>query len=139
MAVLAKQGEEKLGASRPASRADVRRAGTWPRCQGGREPGLGAVPLGIRGFMGADHRVWMPGMRAGQRLGCADRDPAGSPGPGSSLMAAAWPLEQRLARCRHQADLGAEDASGRGLAWAPSALLSSECSEAEPLPVPASG
>ena len=61
------------------------------------------------------------------------------PLPGSSLMAAAWPLEQSLARCRHQPDLGAKDALGRGLAWAPMALLSSERSEAEPLHVPALG
>lgn len=35
--------------------------------EGGSEPGLGAAPLGTRGFMGADHRVWTHGMRAGQR------------------------------------------------------------------------
>lgn len=61
------------------------------------------------------------------------------PPPGSSPMAAAWPLEQRLACCRHQPNLGAEDTSGRGLVWAPSALLSSEHSEAKPIHVPASG
>ena len=91
-----RQGEEKLGASHPASRVDVRRAGAWPQCPGGRESGLGAVPLGIRGFTGADHRVWTPRMRAGQRLGCVDHDPAGPPAPrefahGCSLASGAEP------------------------------------------------
>ena len=61
------------------------------------------------------------------------------PPPGGLLVAAAWPLEQRLACCRHQPNLGADDILVRCRVWAPSALLSSEHSEAKPIHVPASG
>lgn len=96
MAVLAKAKGGEARSLPPASRADVSTAGAWPRCLGGSEPGLGAVPLGIRGFTGADHRVCTPGTRAGQRLGRADRDPAGPPTPwefahGCSLASGAAP------------------------------------------------